>query len=541
MIAIHDNSLPYRDPPTAIGQCGKYDPTRDAGGEWQWNPDKARLLVDFFPTFLTLTNGEKAGRPFTPQPWQADYLATMAGWESVETGFRRYRESCFFTPRKMGKTETGAGIALFCTGADGYARAQVYSAAKTRNQASRVFDPAAAMVRGNAELRKLFQVTPSRKQIAFTPAHATYEALSADAGSAHGYNPHAVLFDELHTQTTRELYEALKSGMGQQDQPLFLSMSTAGHDRNSICWEVWKYAQRVRDGVSTEPTFLPLIYELPEGADWRSEDVWHACNPNLGITVSLDFLRAEYRRAQESPLYENTFRNLYLNEWTEQAVRWLPMDAWDRCGEADIAGLCEREAWAALDMSSTTDVTAFVLSIPLDERRVALVPHFWIPEETARQAERTDRVPYRQWAKDGLVTLTPGRQVDQEFVRRDIGQLCERFTVREIAIDRWNAGWITTALQSDGFNVVAHGQGMASMSGPSKEFEKLILGGLLCHGNNPVLRWMAGNVAAEVDAAGNIKPTKAKSTGRIDGIVAAIMAVGRAVTATPVGGAWFVT
>lgn len=539
MIAIHDHALPYREPPRAVGQGGKYDPTRDAVG-FEWSPKDARNAVEFFPKCLTLTSGECAGRPFDLQLWQADYVATLHGWRD-SSGARRYRESGFFTPRKNGKTETAAGLALYGLGADKEQRAQVYSAAKTRDQATMVFEPAAAMVRNSEVLRRRFEITPSRKQILFGSTASYYRAISADAGNAHGFNPHLVLFDELHTQSSRDLYDALRSGMGARRHPLFASFSTAGHNRLSICWEVWQMARRVRDGVLPESTFLPLIYELPDGADWKNEDVWRDCNPNLGVTISMEFLRAEFRKAQESPSYENTFRNLFLNEWTEQAVRWLPMEAWDDCDTIDSATLDGCECWAGLDMSSTRDLTAFCLAFPLADNRVAVLVWFWIPEDTARAAERSDHVPYRDWASRGLVTLTPGAQVDQERVRRDIVAIGERFRIREIACDRWNAGWITTALKQDGFDVVGFGQGMASMSQPAKELEKLVLAGNLLHGNNPVLRWMAANVAVEQDAAGNIKPTKAKSSGRIDGIVAATMATGRALSAEKVFDTFFVT
>jgi len=527
MAAIHDSTELYRNPPTKIGQGGKYDPTRDADG-YEWSPKHAAAIVDFFPTYLMLTSGKTAGQKFQLQPWQADYLATLNGWRDA-SGRRRYRESTFFTPRKNGKTETGAGIALYMLALDGEQKAEVYSAAKDREQASRVFEPAAAMVEKSPSLRSRFRITPSRKTIDYHATHSYYKATSADSGGKHGLSPHCVLFDELHTQPNRSLYEAFKSGLGFRAHPLFVSMSTAGTDRLSICYEVWQIARKVRDGVFRDPEFLPLVYEFPDGADWKDEDVWRDCNPNLGVVTSLEFLRAEFRRAMESPLHENTFRNLYLNEWTEQAVRWIPMEDWRAC-DVELPNLDGEPCWCGLDMSSTRDVTAFVMAFPLCDGRVALLPHFWIPEDTAAMAERSDRVPYRLWAKNGLVTLTPGRQVDHDKVRADINAFGNRYNIIEIAADRWNAVQILTQLTGDGFSVVQHGQGYASMSGPSKEFEKLVIGHKLIHGGNPILEDHAENVSVERDAAENIKPTKSNSTGRIDGIVAAIMACGRALT-----------
>lgn len=529
MIAAHIRK-PYDEPPRSING---YDPLRDASG-YEWSPKDARQLVECFPDLFVLTSGRDAGKPFQLQPWQADYLATLNGWRDQQ-GNRRYRESTFFTPRKNGKTETGAGLALFGLAMDREQRAQVYSAAKTREQASMVFEPAAVMAHRAPSLARRLEVTPSRKRIGYPATGSYYQALCSDAGAIHGTNPHFVLFDELHTQPHRELYDVLKSGMGARSQPLFVSMSTAGHDRTSICWEVWTHAQKVRDGLS-DPTFLPLIYETPADADWTSEDVWRACNPNLDVIVPIQFLRDEFRKAKEIPAYENTFRNLYLNQWTQQEVRWLPMDKWDLCGgELEIEHLRGRRCWAGLDMSTTTDLTAFAMAFPLDNGAVAIVVKCWRPEDTTSEASKRDRVDYGEWSRRGHVTLTPGRVVDHDYVRRDINRLREIYDIQEIAADRWNASQLLTQLAGDGFQVVEHGQGFASMSAPSKEFERLVVGGNLIHFGDPVLRWMASNVAAEIDPAGNVKPTKAKSTGRIDGIVAAIMAVGRAVTSTPTG------
>lgn len=537
MIAVH-SAKPFDEPPRNLNG---YDPLRDADG-YDWSPPHARHIVDFFGDCLVLTSGAKAGQPFKLERWQADWLATLNGWRD-RNGNRRYQEGLYATPRKQGKTEIGAGVAIYMLGPDGEQRAQVYSAAKTRDQASMVYEPAAIMARTSQVLARRFTITPSRKQISFEPTASYYRALSADAGAAHGLNPHCVLFDELHNQTSRDLYDALKSGQGARANRLFLSLTTAGHGRETICREVWTLAQQVRDGVAKMPRFLPLIYETPPDADWTSEDVWRAANPNCGVTVPIDFYREEFLRAKETPAYENTFRNLYLNQWTEQAVRWLPMDRWDACGvePIDEAALAGRECWAGLDLSTTTDLTAFALAFPLADGSVVLLCKFWRPEGTTDSAIRRDHVDYRDLARRGLITLTPGSVVDHDRVRNDILALRDRYRIEEIAFDPWNATQMMTQLRGDGLTVVEHRQGFGSMSGASKEFERLVVGGTLRHGGNALLRWNAANVAIDTDPAGNIKPTKAHSTGRIDGIVAAIMACGRAVTATPSGGAWFVT
>ena len=537
MIAIHEQRE-YAEPPRNLNG---YDPLRDADG-FTWSPEHARLLVDFFREMLCLTSGEHTNKPFIPQKWQADWLATLNGWRDAD-GNRRYREALFAVPRKNGKTETGAGLALYMLGCDGVQRGEVYSAALTRDQASRVFEPAALMARRSPVLARRYSVTQSYKKIDYVPAASYYRALSADAGNAHGLNPHCVLFDELHNQRTRDLYDALKSGQGARPNRLFVSLTTAGHGRESICREIWDAARNVRDGLVSLPRFLPLIYEIKEGDDWTDEEVWRACNPNLGVTVPLDFYRDELAKAKATPAYENTFRNLYLNQWTEQATRWLSMQSWDECGAEplDMAALLGSWCWGALDLSTTTDLTAFVLAFPLGDGCVAILPHFWRPEATAREASKRDHVDYLEWSRRGWLTLTPGSVVDHDRVRRDINELGQRYSIREIAADRWNAAQILTQLAGDGFAIVEHGQGYGSMSAPSKEFERLVVGRSLRHGGHPVLRWNAANVAVETDAAGNVKPTKGHSSGRIDGIVAAVMACGRALTQAPRATPWFVT
>lgn len=534
---ITRTAKPYDEPPRNLNG---YDPLRDASG-YAWSPEQARRIVSFFGDFCTITGGPNAGQPFVLERWQADYFATLNGWRDAN-GRRRYRESLLAVPRKNGKTEMIAGLALYMLCADGETRSKVYSAAKTREQAAMVYEPAAIMARSNPALAKRLVVTKSSKKIDFEQTASEYKALASDAGAIHGTNPHCVLFDELHTQTTRDLYDVLKSGQGARAQPLFASLTTAGHGRETICREVWTRAQAIRDGASNAATFLPMIYESQPDDDWTNEDVWRACNPNLGVTVQWEFLRDECRRAKETPAYENTFRNLYLNQWTEQATRWLPMDRWDVCG-GDLLpdALLGRTCWAALDLSTTTDLSAFVLAFPFDDGSVALLPFFWRPESTATEAGKRDHVDYREWSRRGHLSLTPGRVVDHDRIRADINAIAKRYHIQEIACDRWNASQLMAQLAGDGFDVVEHGQGFASMSAPSKEFERLVVGGKLIHGGHPIMRYNAANVAIETDAAGNIKPTKANSTGRIDGVVAGVMATGRALTAEVCGGAWYIT
>ncbi|MGE5590172.1 MAG: terminase large subunit, partial [Bacillota bacterium] len=389
------------------------------------------------------------------------------------------------------------------------------------------FETAKNMVEASPALRKRVQVY--RRSLVVPKTGSIYKVLSSDAPHQHGLNAHAVVFDELHAQPDRELWDVMASSMGARRQPLMLAITTAGFDKNSICYEVWSYAQAVAAGTVTDPTFYAKIYAASPKARWDDPKTWAKANPSLGATVTEEFLQQEAERARHSPAYQNTFRRLYLNQWTEQETRWLDLDRWDACaGVVDPASLAGQECFGGLDLSSTTDLTAFVLVFPRPDGSYVVLPEFWAPEATATEAERRDRAPYTAWAREGYLHLTEGNAVDYAAVADRIRELGERYRIREIAYDRWNASMLVQQLQADGATVIPTGMGFASLSAPSKLLETLLLQGKLHHGGHPVLRWCAGNVAAEQDAAGNIKPSKAKSRERIDGITALVLALSRA-------------
>jgi phage terminase large subunit-like protein len=521
-----------KNPPTNIAG---YDPTRE-GGDFTWDGEAAARAVDFFPAVLTHpddSTSTKAGDPFTLQPWQSDYVATLFGWKRKDKEkTRRYKESFVAVPRKNGKSTLLSGIALYCLAAEGKLAAQVYSAASDRNQASLIYQMAARMIGQNKYLRDRLNPIDSKKRITYRHTGSFYQSCSGDAGTVHGTKPYAVLFDELHLQRDRRLYDGLRSGQGASPNSLFINITTAGWDRNSICHEVWRYARNVRDNVKPDPHFLPMLYEMKDGEDWTDETVWHRCNPNLDVSISIDFLREHCERAKSSPGYENTFRNLYLNQWTEQAIRWLSMRHWDAC-DAEMPNLIGEPCWAALDMSATTDITAFSMVFRVGHDKYAVLPHFWIPENSAEKKERIDGVPYRQWRDAGLVSFTPGDRIDHFCVRDDIIRLTAPYDLQELTVDRAMAAMVTTLLQESlgPDRVTEFPQTIYEFSGPSKVLERLVLGHELIHGGNPILRWMASNAAIEIDKNENIRPVKDKSTGRIDGIVSTVMGLGRAATA----------
>jgi phage terminase large subunit-like protein len=499
-----------------------------------FDQEAANRALRFFERVLTHTKGEHAGQPFILEQWQARVIGELFGWRRRADGSRRYRKAYFEIPRKNGKSTLGAGIALYLLLADGEPGAEVYTAAADRDQASIVYDMAAKMADQSEVLRPMVKAYRASKTLEVASTGSKMKALSSDAFTKHGLSPSGVIFDELHAQPNRELFDVLATAQGARHQPLIVSITTAGYDRQSLCWHEREYAVRVRSGLVEDPSFLTVIFAADEDDDWTDPEVWAKANPCLGVSLRHEYVEEACRRAQESPVAENTFRQLHLNQWTEQAVRWLQMARWDDCdAPVDERELRGETCFAGLDLASTTDLSALGLVFPPREHgqpwRIAA--RFWLPSDDLVERERRDRVPYRLWAKEGLISLTPGNVTDYDVIRRDIGVLGEQFDIREIAVDRWNATQITTQLEGDGFEMVPFGQGFASMSAPTRELERLVISGGLAHGGHPVLRWMAGNAAATMDAAGNVKLDKKKSTARIDGIIGVIMGLGQAIAA----------
>jgi phage terminase large subunit-like protein len=429
-------------------------------------------------------------------------------------------------PRKNGKTELIAALAIDGLLFDGEIGAEVYSAAADKDQAALAFNVAAQMIRNDEYLSSRCDILDSQKRIVDHSTGSFYRAISAEAYSKHGFNASRVLYDELHAAPSRELWDVLTSSTGARAQPLTVAISTAGYDRHSILYELYAHAKKVQENPALDPAFLPVIFEAGSGADWTDEKVWKAANPAIGDFRSLDEMRAACARAKEIPAQENTFRRLYLNQWTEQASRWIALAAWDACrAPVDRATLRGRRCFVGLDLSSTTDLTAVVGVFP-DGDAFDVLPHFFIPAERIPQRVTRDRVPYDMWVRDGLATATPGPAVDYDYVRNLLIAWSEEFDVKVIAYDPWNATDLVHRLEkADGFTCVKVRQGFATLSAPSKSLETAIVSKKLRHDGHAVLRWNIANMSVESDAAGNIKPSKELSTERIDGGYALIMAI----------------
>ena len=505
-------------------------------GDCRYDAAKADHVVDFCSEMLVHVKGPLTGKPLRLEPWQADITRTMFGWRRPD-GARRFTRAYIELPRKNGKTTWLAALLLYCLYCEEQSKqgAELYSAAATGEQAGLIYSIVASMIARNPDLKARAKVLRSTRRMNLVEngviQDTFYRAIPANEGPSHGFNPTFLANDELHAWRGRGFYDALQTGCGARAEPLSIDITTAGYDRESICWMQHEYALRVSRGEVDDDAFLPVVYYAADEDDWTDPAVWHKANPNLGVSVQLSYLERECARAQESKTYENTFRRLHLNQWTSQEVRFLQMHSWRNCAsdytEADLAGL---ECYGGLDLSQTTDLTAFVL-VFLRDGHYIIWPRFWISANDAARIERTDRVPYRIWAQSGIVTITPGEGIDYDYVHAQILEDMDRFDLRQVGYDPWSAAQTEQYLTKQGVTCVKMRQGVQTLSAPLKELERSILANEFEHPNNPCLNGQADNLEVAADANGNIRPVKPKhhSHGKkIDGMVALTMGIGLA-------------
>jgi len=502
-----------------------------ANGKFYFDKESADRACEFFPRYLRHIKGPKAGERFELEPWQKDeIIRPMFGWKRHD-GTRKYRTVYIFIPRKNGKSNLGAGIGLYLLFADGEQGAEVYSAAGDREQAAIVFNVAKKMIENS---RPLAQRSESFKRtIVYKKKSSIYTVLSSDAPLKHGLNPHGIIFDELHVQPDRELLDTLTTGTGARLQPMTVLLTTAGYNKQTVCGEVHDYAMKVKKGVIVDESFLPVLYGADPDDDWTSPETWKKANPNLGVSIAATYLADQCNKAKEVVAYENTFKRLHLNIWTQQSKRWLSIEKWDASGiaggpvdEEDFAG---RTCYAGLDLANTTDVAALVYVFPFDDGSFKVLCRFFVPEETVVERSKKQADNYRLWEKMGLLYATEGDVIDHRFIFKILEADSKKFDIKEVAFDRWGATQIVQDIMGAGLKVVPIGQGFASLSSPTKEMIRLVLGKQLHHGGNAMLRWMADNMAVKQDPAGNVKPDKDKSSEKIDGMVALVMALARAI------------
>ncbi|HEL2551961.1 terminase large subunit [Streptococcus suis] len=508
-----------------------YEPSPFMLPSSHYDEAKADRAVTFINN-LSHTKGKWAGKRFDLLPWQEQIVRDLFGIVK-EDGNRQFLTAYIEIPKKNGKSELAAAIALYLLYADNEASAEVYGAACDRNQASIVFDVAKQMVQMSRPLEKRSKIMGATKRIVNYSNAGFYQVLSAETGTKHGLNVSGLVFDEIHAQPNRHLYDVLTKGSGDaREQPLFFIITTAGTDRNSICYELHTKALDILNGRKKDTSFYPVVYGLSDEDDWNDEANWRRANPSLGHTIGIDRVREAYQQALDNPAEENVFKQLRLNMWTSSSVAWIPEHVYAKGNDPiQYESLKGRSCYAGLDLSSTSDITAFVLVFPprFEEENYIVLPYFWLPEDTLELRCRRDHVLYDVWERQGYIKTTEGNVVHYGFIEKFIEDLSEIYHIKEIAYDRWNATQMVQNLEGMGLTMVPFGQGYKDMSPPSKELYKLMMEGKIQHGGHPVLKWMGQNIVMRQDPAGNIKPDKEKSVEKIDGIVALIMGLDRCI------------
>lgn len=476
---------------------------------------------------LKHTKGKWAGKFLLLEPWQKFIVFNLFAWRKAD-GTRRFRYAYVEVARKNGKTALAAGIALYMLFAEKEPRAEVYSVATVKDQAKLCFNDSVAIVK-QTSLSQRMRVF--RDSILYEQLGAYFKPLSSDDGIHDGYSPYCVIVDEYHAHKDNGMLDVMRSGMAARTQPLVFIITTAGFNKNYPCYAYRQNAKNVMNGIVEDDSLFAIIFEMDADDDWTDPQCWAKANPNLGISVDYEYLAGEVKDAQNRPEAVRGVKTKNLNMWVDAETTWILDEMWQKCSSsltlADVEG---RKCWGGLDLSNISDITAFVLLFEIDDK-LALVPKFWIPEDKLQEKIAKENVGFAEWVQKGYVTVTPGNILDYDYVKADILNIAEKYDVSSIAYDRWNSSQTIIQLQDEGLEMSPFGQGYGSMSAPSKEFEKMVLAGKIEHFGNPVLRWMLASTAIQTDPAGNIKPDKRKSSQKIDGIVASIMALGEMMTA----------
>lgn len=524
-------------------------------GRYYFDAGKATRAESFFPLFLRHHIGAFAGQPFVLRPDQALLIVRpLFGWRRTRDGFRRFRKVFAFCPKGYGKSPLGAGLGIYLARYDGEPAAEVYAVAADRTQARIVHENAKVMVENSPDLLEGCAIV--KNAITWPEIYSSYAVLSSDAATKHGFRPHGIVFDELHAQKNRDLFEALRKSMAKRDQPVLVIITHAGDDDEGICGEEYDLAKRVLSGNAADlETSLPIIFEAAKGERFDDPEVWKRVNPGHGITIKHDDVAEEAREAVAEPRKRADFERYHLNRWTNQATAWIPLEWWDACGGSlEDADLLDLEACAGLDLAQKWDLAAFVVVFrrvvaganPVDvvtedetgkiEKRsidlnyeLLVRPFFWIPENTMRERERVDAVPYGVWRDLGLVTPTEGDVIDYSRIYADIVDVIvprfPKLKTGTIGYDPAFATDLATNLRDRaGLNVVETLQNYKMLSEPAQIVEALIKGRRVRHDGHRVLRWNFENVAVKTDDAGRIRPVKPRNPAkRIDGAVALIM------------------
>ena len=507
----------------------------DCGGKYYYDRNAAERIVEFFSKYVMYTVGDKAGTPIVLMDWQKDrFLRPLFGWKRKADGYRRFRRAFLEIPKKNGKTTVCGGLGIYMTGCDGEFRSKVYCMATEREQADMVHEEARTIIDMSPLLAEMFKVVEGKKLITVPELKSTFIPVSKETKGRHGINAHCVIADELHAATDPELYEIMTSGSGAaRKQPLQITITTAGSDKNSICYDEYVHAKEVIKNELADEEQLAVVYEPDEKDDWFDPRVWVKVNPSLGTTLRIDDLAQECAQARVNPRKENLFKRLRLNMWTSQITRWFSMEDWAKCGarygEAEMEG---RLCYGGLDLSSTLDLSCFHLVFPEDDFTY-LLPYLFIPADRIEEAEKRDMVPYSRWVAQGHMIATPGNVIDYDVIMGVMESAQKFFSLQDIGYDPFNATKLVTDAEKKGFKMVPVSQNFGGINAACKEFERRLVSGTLKHPNNPALSWNADNIEVRTGPGGVIAPNKpAQKAGRqkrIDGIVAGIIAMDRVI------------
>lgn len=514
----------------AVNLIPGYDAIKTAGDSYTFDPSAAAHVIDFIEGLCTYAKGKWAGKPFRLMDWQYVIIANLYGWVDAD-GVRRYRECGIWVPRKNGKTELCAPLGLYHLLGDSEPTPEIVSIAADRAQAKLVFERAKAMVRAESELSARLDVFTHK--IISKPEGGSWVPMSSEAPAAHGLHISFAICDEVHAMhNNRALWEAVQTSMVARVQPLLLSITTAGTRRESLEADQFQFASKVRDGVLDSPRYLPVIYALDELEDWKDEKLWARANPSIGVTVPIEFLRVEAKRAHDQPTYETAFRTLHLNQHVSTDLRWLRLADWDKCeaefSAEDVAAL---PCYLGFDLGEVSDLSSLT-AIWMGAGVMYLRSWSYAPLERAEIRQSADRVPYLDWARAGYLTLTPGNVTDYAFMRAEILRIAGDNKVVAVGYDPANAGGISQLLEADGLKLFRVPQSYTQLSTPCKRFEAAVSGHALKHGKNPLFTWALSNVTIEMDAGQNVRPSKRRSGDKIDPVVATIIALGVALNSS---------
>lgn len=483
-----------------------------------------QFVCDFMERFCCQSKGRWAGKPIVLLDWQRDVLMRLFGWKRPD-GRRRFKRAYLEVAKKNGKSTLMSALVIVLLVADGEGGPEIYLNAVDRDQASIVFDEAAKMVAASPELHRRLEVVDSKKRILHPAGNGVIRANSADAAKQDGLNPSGIVFDELHRQKNRFLWDIFEHADASREQPLWVSITTAGDSEEGPWFDQRDYSEKVNNGAIPDITHLGVVYRALPDDDLDDPATWRKANPSLGVTIDPDDFGRKLADAKRDPAKLALFKRLRLNIITRGDTQFVTLEDWDR-GRVPIIRAGRTEWYAGLDLSESQDLTALAFLSADGRGGIDVEMRFFLPSDNIVQLEQQHGVPYRAWADRGLIILTEGNVVDYSYVRREINELAADLALKKLLVDPYNATKLAIELrEQDGLPVELIRQGFLSLSAPTKALKRLVLSGRIRHGGHPVLRWHASNAVVITDSAGNLKLCKKKSRKKIDGMAALVNAI----------------